>query len=117
MAADNSKKRTAAAAQGVLYTLIVIAILVLINFFANRYNKSVDATSAKKFTLSDQTIKIAKNLKEPLTISYWDQPSKFPAAKDLLDRYKNLSSKIDVQYMDADKKKTQAMAAGVKTYG
>src|ERR1700744_1189 len=104
MAADNSKKRTAAAAQGVLYTLIVIAIRVLINFLANRYNKSVDATANKKFTLSDQTIKIAKNLKEPVTITYWDKAGNFDGARDLLGRYQNLSTKIDVQYQDVDKK-------------
>jgi len=117
MAAANSNRRASALSQGLLYTVIVIAILAMINFFANRYNKSFDSTSNKKFTLSDQTIKIAKNLQQPLTITYWDQPTKFKAAQDLLDRYKNLSTKIDVQYMDADKKRTQAIAAGVKTLG
>jgi ABC-type uncharacterized transport system involved in gliding motility auxiliary subunit len=112
-----ASRRTSALGQGLLYTVIVIAILVIINFFANRYNKSYDSTSTKKFTLSDQTMKIAKNLQQPLTITYWDQPTKFKAAQDLLDRYKNLSTKIDVQYMDADKKRTQAIAAGVKTLG
>lgn len=117
MAAVNNNRRTSALTQGMIYSVIVIAILVMINFFANRYNKSYDSTSNKQFTLSDQTIKIAKNLQQPLTITYWDQPTKFKAAQDLLDRYKNLSPKIDVQYMDADKKRTQAIAAGVKTLG
>ena len=97
-----------------LYTLIVIAILGGLNFLANRYNKSYDTTSNKKFTLSDQTEKIAKNLKQDVTITYWDQPTGFTDAHDLLDRYKNLSPKIDVRYKDADKKRTQAIAAGVK---
>jgi|HubBroStandDraft_4_1064222.scaffolds.fasta_scaffold130191_1 ABC-type uncharacterized transport system involved in gliding motility auxiliary subunit len=115
--AVNNNRRASALSQGLLYSVIVIAILVLINFFANRYNKSYDSTSNKQFTLSDQTVKIAKNLQQPLTITYWDQPTKFKAAQDLLDRYKNLSPKIDVLYMDADKKRTQAIAAGVKTLG
>jgi ABC-type uncharacterized transport system involved in gliding motility auxiliary subunit len=117
MAAANNNRRASALTQGLMYSVIVIAILVLINFFANRYNKSYDSTSNKQFTLSDQTVKIAKNLQQPLTITYWDQPTKFKPAQDLLDRYKNLSPKIDVQYMDADKKRTQAIAAGVKTLG
>jgi ABC-type uncharacterized transport system involved in gliding motility auxiliary subunit len=104
-------------AQAGIYTLIVIAILVVINFLANRYNKTYDTTQNKRYTLSDQTIKIARELKQPVTISYWDQPSKFAGARDLLDRYKNLSSKIDVEYNDVDKKRTQAIAAGVKTLG
>jgi ABC-type uncharacterized transport system involved in gliding motility auxiliary subunit len=100
-----------------VYVLIVVGVVGGLNFLANRYNKSYDTTSAKKFTLSDQTVKIAKNLQQPVSITYWDQPTKFQGARDLLDRYKNLSSKIDVQYMDTDKKRTQALAAGVKTLG
>ena len=100
-----------------VYILIVVAAVSVVNFLANRFNKSFDSTSNKRFTLSDQTLKIAKNLQQPISITYWDQPSKFQAARDLLDRYKNLSPKIDVQYIDADKKRTQAIAAGVKTLG
>ncbi|MGA3202078.1 MAG: GldG family protein [Bryobacteraceae bacterium] len=117
MASQTNNRRTSALSLGLLYTVIVIAILVILNFVANRYNKSYDSTATKQFTLSDQTIKIAKNLQQPLKITYWDQPTKFTAARDLLDRYKNLSPKIDVQYNDADKKYTQARAAGVKSLG
>lgn len=115
--APKDNKRASALTQGLLYSVIVIAILVIVNFFANRYNKSYDSTANKQFTLSDQTVKIVKNLQQPLTITYWDQPTKFKAAQDLLDRYKNLSPKVDVQYKDADKYRTQAIAAGVKTLG
>jgi ABC-type uncharacterized transport system involved in gliding motility auxiliary subunit len=101
----------------IVYVAIVVAVVGTLNYLANRYNKTLDATSSKKFTLSDQTIKIAKNLKQPVSITYWDQPTKFQGAHDLLDRYKNLSSNIDIQYMDTDKKRTQAIAAGVKTLG
>lgn len=101
----------------VVYTLIVVLIVGGINYLANGHNKSMDTTSTKKFTLSEQTTKIAKNLKNDVTITYWDKATAFPPAHDLLDRYKNLSSKIDVQYQDVDKKKTAAMAAGVKQYG
>ncbi len=100
-----------------LYIAIVVAVVGGVNFLADRYNKSLDLTKNKQFTLSEQTEKIAKNLQKPVTITYWDQPTKFQGAHDLLDRYKNLSPKIDVEYMDADKKRTQAVAAGVKTYG
>lgn len=110
-------RQTKFAAYTALYTVIVVALVSGVNFLANRYNKTYDATANKKFTLSDQTVKIAKNLKQPLTITYWDQPTKFQAAHDLLDRYRNLSPNIDVQYVDVEKRITQAKAAGVKTYG
>jgi ABC-type uncharacterized transport system involved in gliding motility auxiliary subunit len=100
-----------------LYTVIIVAIVSGVNFLANRYNKSYDSTSAKKFTLSEQTLKIARNLQVPVTITYWDKATSFQGAHDLLDRYKNLSPKIDVEYQDVDKKKTAAIASGVKSYG
>jgi ABC-type uncharacterized transport system involved in gliding motility auxiliary subunit len=111
--ATQRQQRITTFAQAMAYSLIVIAILGIVNFLANRYNKSLDATANKRYTLSDQTAKIARNLKQGVTITYWDQPSKFPGAHDLLDRYSNLSSKIDVQYADVEKQRTKAMAAGV----
>ena len=110
-------RQTRFALYAIIYTLIVVMIVGGVNFLANRYNKSYDATASKKFTLSDQTEKIAKNLKDPVTIVYWDKATSFQGAHDLLDRYKNLSPKIDVDYQDVDKKKTAAIAAGVKAYG
>src|SRR3954462_15363812 len=83
-----------------VYVVIVIAALTVVNFLANRYTKSFDTTANKQFTLSDQTTKLAQNLKQDVTISYWDRPTAFQNARDLLGRYRNLSPKIQVQYND-----------------
>jgi ABC-type uncharacterized transport system involved in gliding motility auxiliary subunit len=112
--ATQKKHRAANFAQAAVYTLIVVAILGVLNFLANRYNKSFDATANKKYTLSDQTAKIVKNIPGDLTITYWDRPNAFPNAEDLFNRYKGLSSKVKVEYADVDKKRTEAIAAGVK---
>jgi ABC-type uncharacterized transport system involved in gliding motility auxiliary subunit len=110
-------RQTKFAAYTAVYVLIVVAVLGVLNFLANRYNKTYDTTSSKQFTLSDQTVKIAKNLKQDVSISYWDQPTQFQAAHDLLDRYKNLSPKIDIHYEDLEKNITKARAAGVTRRG
>ena len=119
MAANTNlkSKQTKFAAYTTVYVLIVLTVIGVVNFLANRYNKTFDTTANKKFTLSEQTGKIAKDLKQDIKITYWDRPTQFPAAKDLLDRYANLSSKITVHYMDAEKNRTQAIAAGVKQLG
>ncbi len=110
-------RQTKFAAYTTVYVLIILAVVGVVNFLAQRYNKSYDTTTSKKFTLSDQTAKIARELKQPVTITYWDRPTAFQGAHDLLDRYKNLSSRIDVKYQDIDKNRTQAIAAGVKQTG
>jgi len=100
-----------------IYVLVVLAILVILNVFADRYNKSYDTTSSKRYSLSPQTEKIVKGLKQPATITYYDQSTRFSQAKDTLDQYANLSPKVHVEYVDPDKKPEIARAAGVKEYG
>jgi ABC-type uncharacterized transport system involved in gliding motility auxiliary subunit len=107
--ARTSRADTAAARQARygatagLYTIVVIAILVLVNWLANRYNKTYDTTSNKRYTLSQETQKMVKNLKSDATIVYLDRSSGFDSARGMLDRYKNLSSKIHIRYVDAQK--------------
>ncbi len=83
-----------------LYTLVVIGILVAVNYLGVRFNKPIDLTSNKRFTLSEETQKIVGNLKQDATITYFDTSTNFDQAKGILDRYKNLSTKIHVDYVD-----------------
>ena len=114
MAQNMQARQTKFMAYTAVYVLVVLAVIGAVNFLANRYNKTVDLTANKKFTLSDQTDKVVSELKTDATITYWDQPTRFQAAHDLLDRYKNLNSKLEVKYQDTDKNRTQAIAAGIK---
>ena len=86
-------------------------------FWRTVTTKSYDSTANKRYTLSDQSAKIARELFQPVTISYWDSPDSFQNAQGLFDRYKALSPKIEVMYQDVDKKRTEAIAEGVKTRG
>jgi len=110
-------RQTRFAAYATMYLLVFAAILVIANILADRYNKSYDSTSNKRYSLSEQTAKIVKGLKQPATITYYDQATRFDQAKDQLDQYANLSPKVRVEYVDPDKKPELARAAGVKSFG
>jgi ABC-type uncharacterized transport system involved in gliding motility auxiliary subunit len=110
-------RQTKYAAYAAIYVLVVIAIIATANVLANRYDKSYDTTANKRYSLSDQTVKIVKGLKQDATITYFDQPRGFRAAKDQLDLYSNLSPKVHVKYVDADKENMLAREAGIKNYG
>jgi len=97
-----------------VYTLVIIAILVAVNFLANRYDQSYDSTKNKMFSLSDQTIKLVKDLKANIRMVYFGDTSSFPNARDLLDRYSSLSPRLSVQYVDPNKKPSLAKAAGFR---
>ena len=104
----------------ILYSAIVLGVLVVANFLANRHTKSWDSTANKRFSLADQTRKVVTELKTDVKITYFDQTSRFSGAggpKDLLDRYDALSTKLSVDYVDPDKRPQVAKAMGVRTYG
>lgn len=110
-------RQTKFAAYAATYVLVVIAVIVVVNVLADRYNKSYDATANKRYSLSEQTAKIVKGLKQDATITYFNQSTRFRDGKDLLEEYKNLSPKVKVEYVDPDKDPQRARAAGVRNFG
>ena len=110
-------RQTKYAAYATTYILVVIAVIVVANILADRYNKSYDATSNKRYSLSEQTAKIVKGLKQDSTITYFNQSTRFRDGKDLLDEYANLSPKVHVEYVDPDKNPQAAREAGVSEFG
>jgi ABC-type uncharacterized transport system involved in gliding motility auxiliary subunit len=115
MAASFLKSRqTKYTAYAATYILVILAVLAAVNFLANRYDKSYDSTSNKQFSLSDQTIKFVGNLKNDIKLTYFDEATRFPQARDLLDRYAALSPKIKVEFIDPTKKPQQAKSAGYR---
>jgi len=110
-------RQTKYAAYAATYILVVIAVIVVVNVLADRYNKSYDATANKRYSLSEQTAKIVKGLNQDATITYFNQSTRFRDGKDLLEEYKNLSPKVKVEYVDPDKDPQQARAAGIRNFG
>jgi ABC-type uncharacterized transport system involved in gliding motility auxiliary subunit len=110
-------RQTKYAAYVTVYIVVILCIISVANVLANRYNKSYDSTSNKRYSLSDQTAKIVRGISQPVAITYYDKTSGFQGAKDLLDRYATLSPKVHLEYSDPDKNPQAARAAGVSKYG
>jgi ABC-type uncharacterized transport system involved in gliding motility auxiliary subunit len=110
-------RQTKYSAYVVIYTAVIIAVLGAANYLADQHNKSFDSTKNKRYSLSDQTAKVAGNLKQDVTITYFDRATEFGHARDLLDRYDKLSPKLKVDYVDLDKKPLLAKQYGVRSLG
>ncbi|MFN7925014.1 MAG: GldG family protein [Bryobacteraceae bacterium] len=113
-------KQTRFGAYVAVYTAVILAALTIANFLANRHNKSYDSTANKRFSLSDQTAKVIKGLTQDVKIQYFDRTQNFAnpgGAKDLLDQYDNLSSRVSVEYVDPEKKPQLARSEGVRNFG
>jgi len=100
-----------------LYIVVIVAVLIAANWLANGHNKTVDVTANKQFTLSDETKKVAGGLKHDVTFYYFDKSDSYDRARDILERYQNLSSKIKVDYVDPDKKPDIARSEGMHNFG
>jgi ABC-type uncharacterized transport system involved in gliding motility auxiliary subunit len=100
-----------------LYVVVILAVIVTANYLANHHNKTVDVTASKQFTLSDQTKKVTGNLKKDINVYYFDKSDSYDRARDMLDRYKNLSPHIKVNYVDPDKKPDIARMEGMHNFG
>lgn len=110
-------RQTQYAAYAAFYILVVVTIVIVANVLGDRYNKSYDATANKRYSLSEQTAKIVKGLKQDATITYFNSSTHFREGRDLLDEYKNLSPKVKVEYVDPDKNPQAAREAGIRNLG
>jgi ABC-type uncharacterized transport system involved in gliding motility auxiliary subunit len=110
-------RQTKYAAYATTYILVVLAVVVVANYLANRYSKQYDATANKRYSLSQETKKIVDGLKEPATITYFNVSTRFAEGKDILDEYKAVSPKIHVKYVDPIKEPMLARQAGIRTEG
>jgi ABC-type uncharacterized transport system involved in gliding motility auxiliary subunit len=102
-------------AYAAVYIMVIAAVLAAINVLTNRYDKSYDSTANKQFSLSDQTIKVVKGLKQDVQFTYFGPQNEFPGARDVLDRYSSLSPKLRVTYIDPERKPQVAKAAGFRS--
>jgi ABC-type uncharacterized transport system involved in gliding motility auxiliary subunit len=100
-----------------LYTLIVIALIVLVNWFVNNHDKRWDMTPNKRYSLSDQTHKILKDLNRDVTIYAFDRERNFGERRDVLGMYTSASNRVKVKYIDPDRSPALAKEYGVRTYG
>ena len=94
--------------------LLVLAILVGLNYVANRQNKRWDLTENKQFSLSDQTKKIVTGLTKPVVVRvfYAGDAQRY---RDSLGEYPYLSKQLTAEYIDAERDPIQAQKYGIST--
>src|SRR3569832_210599 len=95
--------------------LVVVGILAAINYLAARHNRRWDLTAARQFSLSDQTKKVLKDLKEPVTIRVFARTEDFQRFRDRLDEYTYQSKQVTTDYINPEKRPSVAQQYGVTT--
>jgi gliding motility-associatede transport system auxiliary component len=88
--------------------VIVLGILAAINYLAERHNKRWDLTAASQYTLSEQTKKVLQGLTKPVRVTVFARTEDFDRFKTRLDDYQYLSKQLQVEYIDPEKRPSQA---------
>ena len=96
--------------------LVFLAILVGLNWIANRQNKRWDLTAGSQFSMSDQTKQLLGSLREPITVQAFYTPElELSTIRDVFDEYAYLSGQFQVEYIDALKSPALAQQEEVTT--
>lgn len=101
-----------------VYALLFTAVIFIIQALFTVNSKQIDLSKSGKYTLSEQTLKIVKNLKADVEIYYFfGKQFKDVAMEDTLKLYEKSSSKVKFQSVDVDSNPTVAKKFEVNRYG
>ncbi len=95
--------------------VVFLGILVAINYLGTRQNKRWDFTANQVFSLSDQTVKILRELEEPVTITVFDVGLRLDMHRDRLEEFQYHSNQVKVDFVDVDREPTRATNLKVET--
>ena len=97
--------------------VLVFGLLGVFNFVGVRYPFKLDLTRNKIRTLSEQTTKIVKSLNKPVKAVLFAKIQQREEIRPLLENYKGLNPKFEVEYVDPDKELGRAQSTGIRKYG
>ena len=95
--------------------VVFLGILVAVNYLGARQNKRWDLTANQVFSLSDQTIKILQELKQPVKVMVYDRQDRQDIHRDRLEEFGYHSSQVKTEYVDPDREPARAKEAKIET--
>lgn len=96
--------------------VVFLAILVAVNYLGTRQNKRWDLTSNQVFSLSDQTVRILKELKEPVHVTVFFDPRQGKEVhEDRLVEFQYQTNRLTTEYIDPDRDPARASAAKLES--
>lgn len=97
--------------------LLVLGILAFVNYLGAQHSKRIDMTSERIYSLSDQSVQVAAQIKDDVHIRAFYTGGEYVPDRDLLRLYTHQNSKISFEFIDPDKQPQIAQQAQVTVYG
>jgi len=93
--------------------VVFLGILVAINYLGTRQNRRWDLTANQVFSLSDQTVKLLRELKEPVTFVVFDRTDRLDMHRDRFEEFTYQTSQVKTEFVDPDRSPTRANEAKI----
>jgi ABC-type uncharacterized transport system involved in gliding motility auxiliary subunit len=97
--------------------IVGLGIVIAVNYLSARQNKRWDLTENQQYSLSDQTVKLLRELDGPVKFTVFDQGENLEAFRPRLTEFEYQSDQVDVEFVDADRRPVQAKEYEIQTYG
>ncbi len=91
---------------------LALALLVGVNYLGARHWSRFDWTKTRLYSLSETTKKVVRGLSKPVRITvFMTRESRlYPPVTELLSRYRALSPRIEIEYLDPERNPARAKA-------
>ena len=99
----------------IISIVVFLGILTAVNYLGTRQNKRWDFTANQVFSLSDQTIKILRELKEPVTFTVFERQDRQDVHRDRLGEFTYHSTQVKTEFVDPDREPGRATAAKLES--
>lgn len=103
--------------QALASSLMLFVALALVNFVANRHNRSFDLTQSRIWTLSKETRQVLRTLPRDVKLLAFFPVGRRAQAADLLRRYAEETPRLTYELIDPDQNPELAQQHGVTAYG
>ena len=90
-----------------------LGVLGAVNYLGTRQNKRWDFTANQVYSLSEQTVKLLKGLKEPVKITVYALNQQQDSLKQQLQEFTYHTTQLTTEMVDPNRQPTRAQAAGV----
>lgn len=97
--------------------LLMLGVLTIVNYLGNQHQKRIDMTTERLYSLSDESVKVAAEVKEDVQIKAFYPGAEEPRTRQLLELFSTQNGKIRVQFIDPDKQPQAAEQYQVTMYG
>jgi len=116
-----NKTRRELRIQGWIFTILFLVVMGLLAWLSIRYNKELDWTATGRHTLSEASIKVLEKLQAPVKVTSYASGGELSPVRqqvvDLISRYKKVSDKLKLEFIDPMTNPDKTRELGIRTDG